>query len=206
MQAFIEENRAFVGGLLASVGHKGRIDSVHFAIGWMYVGAKPHLKNRYVLAVAEDKNKGQWDFPGGKNDSVSPDPVVQFLTTAYKELYEELAVTVTVPLETFVLEIVQCGKSGRNLLVVCGIKGLRADRFRAEMQHKQSIRPRLPHQFLEMIDFRYLAKDDMHTLAHSTSYVRSQHARALHIVKAHCGEFPEFDAVMRIGVRRHGAL
>ena len=56
---------------------------------------------------------------------------VQALTTMYKELYEELAVTITAPLSSFVLEILPCGKYRRNLLVVCGIKGLVADLFKA---------------------------------------------------------------------------
>ena len=202
MQAFIEENRSFVEGMLVSIGHRGYVSSVHFAIGWKYVGRNPDLKNKHVVAVAYDKHKDKWDFPGGKNDSVSPDPVVQVLTTAYKELYEELAVTITAPLETFVLEIIKCGSRGSCLLIVCGIKGLQADRFRAEMLHKHSIRPSLPHQYLEMVDFRYLDAGDGHTLAHSTSYVQSQLARALCVVKNHVGEFPAFDAVMRIGLRR----
>lgn len=202
MDAFIVKNYGFIQMMLQSIGHKGRVSSVHFAFGWKYTKDKrPNLKNKYVLAAALDKNKNQWDFPGGKNDSVSPDPVVQLLTTAYKELYEELAVTIIAPLETFVLEIIPCGHSRTSMLIVCGVNGLEADRFRDEMRRKHSIRPALPHQFLEMIDFMYLAADDAHALRHSTSYVRERHAQVLRIVEAHGGKFPDFRAVMRIGRR-----
>jgi 8-oxo-dGTP pyrophosphatase MutT (NUDIX family) len=203
MQAFIRENYRFVAGCLQSLEHKGDVSSVHLAIGWKYVGRQhPELINQYVLAVAFDRFKGQWDFPGGKFDNPKiRDPAEQFLTTMYKELYEELAVTVIVPLETFVLEIIQCGWTKTSYLVVCGIKGLVADRFRNEMQKKITIRPRLPTCFTEMSDFRYLGSRDTRTLQRSTGYVQEQHDRALHVVRTSTADFPPFDAVMRIGKR-----
>ena len=202
MQAFVEQNYQFVATLLASVGHHGYISSVHFAIGWKYDGhTHPELKDKHVLAVACDRHKQQWDFPGGRNENFSADPVVQVLETAYKELNEEIAVVITAPLESFVLEIIPCGRNKRNMLVVCGIKGLCATRFRDAMNYKQSIRPRLPSRFLEMTDFTYLCAEDVCLLAHSTSYVNRQHSRALDLIKNHSGVFPEFDSVMRIDVR-----
>jgi 8-oxo-dGTP pyrophosphatase MutT (NUDIX family) len=203
MQAFIDENRDFVSCWLDIIGHKGYVSSVHLAIGWKYVGSRhPELKNHHVLAVAFDRFKGKWDFPGGKNDNTHlRNPAEQVLVTMYKELYEELAVTVIAPLHTFVIEILPCGRNNRNLLVVCGIKGLVADRFRGEMQKKMSIRPPLPTCFTEMSDFRYLGSRDTRTLQKSTGYVQEQHERALNVVRACTDNFPPFDAVMRIGKR-----
>ncbi len=189
--------------LLESIGHTGHISSVHLAIGWKYTCRRhQELRDKPVLAVAFDRYKGKWDFPGGKNDCrTSADPAVQLLTTMYKEMYEELAVTITAPIETFVLEIVPCGHNGRNMIVVCGIKGLIADLFRDEMRRKQAIRPALPTCFLEMTDFKYLGAAGG-SESSNTSYVQSQHMRALKIVEqADESRFPSFDAVMRIDMR-----
>ena len=202
MQTFVDKNYGYAAALLRSTKFtqsNGPINSVHFAIGWNYKGrSHPELVNQPVLAVAFDRYKQQWDFPGGRNASKALDPVVQFLETAYKELYEELAVIITAPLESFVLEIIRCGANGRSFLVVCGIKGLVAHNFRAVMHHRQSIRPRLDTRFLEMSDFAYLGAGDKNLLTHSTGYVKGHHARALNIVKNHSGFFPAFDSVMRI--------
>jgi hypothetical protein len=202
-EAFIKENREFVSCMLDSIGHRGYVSSVHLAIGWKYVGKqRPDIKDKYVLAVAKDRFKDRWDFPGGRNDNTHlRNPADQVLITMYKELYEELAVTIIAPLHTFVLEILPCGRNNRNLLVVCGIKGLVADRFRSEMHKKMSIRPPLPTCFTEMSDFTYLGERDVHTLQKATGYVQEQHGRALRIVRESTADFPPFDAVMWIGKR-----
>ena len=201
MQAFISRNYEFAAVLLASIGHHGYVSSVHFAIGQKCDDlSHPELNNKHVLAVAYDKFKEEWDFPGGSVERGSSDPVIQLLETAYKELHEELAVIITAPLESVVLEILACGQNAKNMLIVCGVQGLCARRLRDAMRHKQSIHPRLPVGFLEMNDFTFLCAGDACLLDHSTSYVKGQHARALHIVKNHGGVFPEFDSVMRIDV------
>lgn len=212
---FAESNYAFAKFMLESVdwytpaAKQGkRVASVHCAFVFQYDTrgkSRPDMKSknpedRYVLAVAFDKNKGKWDFPGGKNDSDAPDPVIQFLTTLYNELYEELGVTIIAPLETFVIQLLRCGRDGTSLLLVCGVKDLYASKFRAEMQRKQQIRPRLPSCHLEMTDFKYLAQNEGEG-SDCTSYVRGHYMRVIEIAKQETHRFPSFDRVMRIGPR-----
>lgn len=199
---FVEINYGFMSGLLASIGyHRDRhVESAHVAICWKYKG-KSHtdLIDKFVVAVAYDKNKGRWDFPGGKNDCHFADSAVQVLVTMYRELHEELSVRITAPLDRFVLGILPCGRSGSNLLIVCGIYDLVAQLFKDEMNKKLAARHLYKSCYLEMVDFKYLGAKDSATLAESTSYVQQQHANALEMARNHRGRFAKFGDVMRFG-------
>ena len=201
IQRFVKANYDFAAKTLRTIDMRGELGSVHAAFCWKYEGqSRLDLVGKHVVAVAFDQGKQEWDFPGGRNDcSAGPDRVVQFLRTLYKELYEELSVCIRVPLKQFVLGVLPCGRNRRSLLVVCGVRGLVADRFVAVMQEKQGLR--LPAAYREMVDFRYLGLGDACTLACATSFVREQHARVIAIAERSGRTFPAFNSVMELGFR-----
>lgn len=205
MDSFVSINKEFMVMLLRSIGFTGRVMSVHLAIGWLYTGKNHELYGKYVFGVGYDQFKQKWDFPGGKNDSwkdagATKDPATQILETMYKELYEELGVTIIAPLHEFVREIIRCGAKGGNILVVCGIRSLVAKHFEVEMRRKAAIVPQLPTCYLEMTGFKYVCAKDILSCLNCTDYVKQQGMRALRIVEQSSdGMIPKFNEVMRIG-------
>ena len=209
MDKFITTNYGFVSKWLHSMGFKGHVSSVHFAPTWQYKGGKTHLKNKTVVGVVFDRFKNKWDFVGGKNESKNPDHVVQFLETLYKEVFEEMSAFFTAPLKDHVLHIIRCGHNERCFLVVCGIKGLFADRFAKALNFRHEAVQRgvavLP-SFLETTGLWYLSYDDAATRAASTEYVQGKLQEVIGISDGHRlgvggRDFPAFDNVMAI---QHG--
>ena len=203
LRKFISDNYHYVATYFENIKYSGHVSSVHAAIGWRYRGRLETHRGETVLAVAKDRGKGKWDFPGGKNESTKTDPVVQFLETLYKELKEELGIVIKVPLGEIVLDIIRGGNNRRCFLIVCGIKGLSADRFRAVMKMKAALNRqhpgRLSSSYLEMNDFRYLCLEDIGLLTHSTEYVQSRCVEVIETIQDEIKKgtrFPSFDEVM----------
>ena len=207
MGDFVRDNFDFVSRYMRHIGFSGHVSAVHFVPGWKYTGKKAHLQNKIVVGTVFDRHKGQWDFAGGKNESTHTNPVVQFLETLYKELYEETSAFIKAPLQDIVLEIILTGANQRSFLVVCGIQGLVADAFIAAMQYRfdaakkgRQIHP----SFLETNNFMYLCMDDQANLSRSTDYVQKRLKQVNHIVERHLQHrkhFPSFHEVMAI---QHG--
>lgn len=204
MGEFVRVNFDFVSRYMRSIGFSGHVSAVHFVPGWKYTGRKAHLQNKIVIGAVFDRHKAQWDFAGGKNESNNTNPVVQFLETLYKELYEETSAFITAPLQDIVLEIIRTGANQHSFLVVCGIQGLVADAFIAAMQYRFDAARngrRIHPSFLETNDFMYLCMDDKANISRSTDYVQKRLKQVNLIVERHLQhrkQFPCFHEVMTI--------
>jgi hypothetical protein len=207
MGDFVRDNFDFVSRYMRHIGFSGHVSAVHFVPGWKYTGKKAHLQNKIVVGTVFDRHKGQWDFAGGKNESTHTNPVVQFLETLYKELYEETSAFIKAPLQDIVLEIILTGANQRSFLVVCGIQGLVAAEFVAAMQYRfnaVSNGRRVHPSFLETTNFMYLCMDDKATISKSTDYVQKRLKQVIQMVEFHLKQgkrFPAFHTVMTI---QHG--
>lgn len=204
MGDFVRDNFDFVSRYMRHIGFSGHVSAVHFVPGWKYTGKKAHLMNKIVVGTVFDRYKGLWDFAGGKNESTNTNPVVQFLETLYKELYEETSAFIKAPLQDIVLEIIRTGANKRSFLVVCGIQGLVANEFIAAMNYRFSAATKghhVPISFLETNNFMYLCTEDKSSISRSTVYVQERLEQVIKIVERHLQlrkQFPSFHEVMTI--------
>jgi hypothetical protein len=189
LKLFCQANRAWVQSLIDTRKIQDEVKGVHFAFVHRYSKPGHGLDGQLCLITGQERG-GQYfekfNFFGGKVEHTDGRcPASRILGASFRELWEEMGVRLTVPLESVVIDVIM---AGRSLIWVCAIDGISTSSINKAIANKDKD-PSLPGCYKEIQECRQITRDDLHKCssyvqAHFHSITAAYRAGRMHFKEA----------------------